>query len=64
MANVASVYETAAAEVRAARAAFAVKAAPYASQDWILRNVFKFTEDEISRCNPLDHFARQVFEGA
>lgn len=60
----ASDYEVAAREVTQARVAFAAAVQPYVPMDWILRNVFKLTEEEISRRNPLDDFARQVFEGA
>ena len=64
MANAASLYETAAAEVREARINVAKFVSPFVSQDWILRNVFKLSDEEISRLNPLDDFARQVFGGA
>lgn len=60
----ASVYEKAVFEVSQARNELAMRLAPFVSRDWILRNVLKLTDDEISRRSPLDDFVRQVFEGA
>jgi len=64
MANTASVYEVAFQEINTARLSFAKTIRPFVSRDWILRHVFKLSDEDISRLDPLDDFARQVFEGA
>jgi hypothetical protein len=36
----------------------------FVSDRWILRQIFKFTDEEVSRLNPMDSFIHRVFEGA
>jgi hypothetical protein len=51
-------------EVQLKRLRVAHQLKPFVSKDWILKHVFKLSDEDISRLNPLDDFARQVFEGA
>jgi hypothetical protein len=64
MAISASDYEVAAREINEARNAFAQKVWPFVSNDWSMRNIFKLTDEEISRRYPLDDFVQQVYRGA